>query len=327
MPPLVPTIRHEAPLVLFRHEPEVVPRVLAELLGVPVPRFDRAEVLDADFTQALATEYRADLVICLRGEAPDDAPRMAIVVEVQLARDDHKRWTWPLYLAALRARQRCPTALVVVALDESVARWAATPVHDLHPGCQLVPLVVGPAQIPRVDLARAQREPWLATLSALAHGNRPDGGEVTLAAFRALTGAADRHAMVFAELIFASLNDAARKALEAAMLKGTYEFQTDFFRRLAAEGRAHGYAEGHAEGHAEGRVLEARALLRELVESSAGRARRRERRRDHVVRRPRPTARPGPRCLDRRQPRRRPLAARIVAGAALIVRNAPRDRA
>ena len=58
------------------------------------------------------------------------------------------------------------------------------------------------------------------------------------------------------DLVYNSLNEAARHALEAKM-KG-YEYQTDFAKKYVAQGRA----EGRAEGLVEGRTEEAaRALL------------------------------------------------------------------
>lgn len=53
----------------------------------------------------------------------------------------------------------------------SVARWAAQPIELGHPGWDLKPLVLGPAQIPVVaSAAEARAAPELAVLSALAHG-------------------------------------------------------------------------------------------------------------------------------------------------------------
>ena len=45
-----------------------------------------------------------------------------------------KRKTWPLYLTSLRSRVSCPTALLVVAPEASVARWCAQPIELGHPG-------------------------------------------------------------------------------------------------------------------------------------------------------------------------------------------------
>jgi hypothetical protein len=102
----------------------------------------------------------------------DDAsrPTAAIVVEVQRWFDSRKRWTWPAYLASLRAIHRCPVFLLVVAPVPAVAQWARRPIDLGHPGLSLRPIVVGYAQIPSItDFAVAQAAPELAVLSALAH--------------------------------------------------------------------------------------------------------------------------------------------------------------
>jgi hypothetical protein len=38
----------------------------------------------------------------------------------------------------------------VIATDERVARWARRPIRTLHPGVTFAPLVLGPAQIPKI---------------------------------------------------------------------------------------------------------------------------------------------------------------------------------
>jgi hypothetical protein len=58
----------------------------------------------------------------------------AVVVEVQLRRDKNKHWTWPVYLASLRARYRCPTILLVVCLDRRTAEWCAARPHRHREG-------------------------------------------------------------------------------------------------------------------------------------------------------------------------------------------------
>ena len=81
----------------------------------------------------LVHEYRADLVIRLL----DGASVLAIVVEVQLSRDERKRFAWPAYVANLRARRELPVCLLVVTADHATARWAATAI-DLGGGNRYV---------------------------------------------------------------------------------------------------------------------------------------------------------------------------------------------
>lgn len=74
-------------------------------------------------------EYEADLVLFL---ARNSRYVFGIIVEVQLSRDEDKRYVWPVFVANLRARHRCPVGLLVVTVEDSIARWAARSI-DLGP--------------------------------------------------------------------------------------------------------------------------------------------------------------------------------------------------
>ncbi len=116
------SLKHEGLLLLFRNRPELAPQLLREVLGLTLPRWTEARVESAELTEVVPTEYRADLVVLLL----EGKPCFAIVVEVQLSRDEDKRRSWPPYLTNLRSRVGCPTALLVVAPVAAVARWCAT---------------------------------------------------------------------------------------------------------------------------------------------------------------------------------------------------------
>jgi hypothetical protein len=92
----MPSLSHEALLLLFRNRPELAPELLSEALGVELPAYTEVRVESADLTDVVPAEYRADLVVLL----VDGKPVFAIVVEVQLTRDDRKP---PLGSRPLRA--------------------------------------------------------------------------------------------------------------------------------------------------------------------------------------------------------------------------------
>ncbi|MBI4701227.1 MAG: hypothetical protein HY744_08730, partial [Deltaproteobacteria bacterium] len=157
---------HEALVALFRNRPALAPELLGQVLGVKLPAYTELRLEPADLTDLKPAEYRADLVVLLL----EGKPVLGIVVEVQLAPDEDKRLTWPLYLAGLRARLRCPVCLLVVAPRRAVARWCARPIALGHPGFVLRPLVLGPDAVPLVTaVEQAAAAPELAVLSALAH--------------------------------------------------------------------------------------------------------------------------------------------------------------
>ena len=49
-------------------------------------------------------------------------------------------YAWPAYVANLPARHRCPVCLLVVTVEESVARWAGRCI-ELGPGTRCCPWV------------------------------------------------------------------------------------------------------------------------------------------------------------------------------------------
>jgi len=248
----MPSLSHEALLLLFRNRPELAPELLREALGVELPAYTEVRVESADLTEAVPAEYRADLVVLL----VDGKPVLAIVVEVQLARDERKRFTWPVYVTGLRARFECDAVVLVITPSMDVARWAAEPIM-LGPGAVLQPLVVGPDAVPVVtDRARAEADPELAVFSIMAHG-RGDVDRAVQIALAAIAGVAlisDRDLFVlYSDLIDAALSEAARKAFQ--MLPQGYEFQSELIRKSIDKGRAAGGAADVLD------VLDARGLI------------------------------------------------------------------
>ncbi len=79
--------------------------------------------------------------------------------------------------------------LLVVAPDASVARWCAQPIELGHPGFMLQPLVAGPNAIPVLtDEQAARRDPELAVLSAMAHGQTEVGQAIAQTVMAAVVG-------------------------------------------------------------------------------------------------------------------------------------------
>ncbi|MFL5344244.1 MAG: hypothetical protein ACJ8AT_05595 [Hyalangium sp.] len=246
---------HEGLLLLFRNRPTLAPELLQDALGLTLPAWSEARVESAELTEVVPTEYRADLVVLL----VEDKPVFAIVVEVQLSRDEDKRKTWPLYLTSLRSRIDCPTALLVVAPNAAVARWCAQPIELGHPGFMLQPLVASPDAIPVLtDEQAARRDPELAVLSAMAHGQEEVGQAIARTVMGAVAGLEAERVRLYVDLALSSLSEAARNALEALMQRGTYEYQSNFARKYVAQGREEGRQEGEQEALLE--VLDARGL-------------------------------------------------------------------
>ena len=105
----MPSLTHEALLLLFRNRPELAPELLREALGIELPAYTEVRIESADLNDVVPAEYAADLVVLL----VDGKPVFAIVVEVQLARKERKRFTWPVYGTGLRARFECEAVVLV----------------------------------------------------------------------------------------------------------------------------------------------------------------------------------------------------------------------
>jgi hypothetical protein len=255
----MPSQLHEAILMLFRNRPTLAPELMRDALHCELPAYTEARIDSADLTEVVPAEYHADLVVLLL----DGVPVYGIVVEAQRSPNPRKKFVWPVYATSLRARLELPVSLLVIASDESVARWAAKPI-ELGDGSVFRPLVLGPSAVPAiVDDALAREYPELAVFSAIAHGKDKDvlrAAQIARAAHSAtLVLDAERGRMYF-DLVLKSLSDAAQRELRA-MDPAKYEYQSDFAKRFIGLGRAEGQAEGRAEGQAEGRA----ALLQRLL--------------------------------------------------------------
>ncbi len=232
--------------------------MIQDSLGVALPVYSKVSEQSIDFTEALPTEYRADLVVQLTGA---DGPVAGLVVEVQLRRDPQKRYTWPVYAATLRARLQCDAYVLVVTPSERVARWCREPISQ-GAGSSLRPLVLGPEAIPVVrDPEIARAVPELGVLSVWAHAPHRDAAESAQLAFSALRGLETldvERGRLYSDIVLWRLNEAARAALEAEMISKGYELQSDWakghYARGVEEGRARGVEEGQARGVEEGRA-------------------------------------------------------------------------
>ncbi|MEO5728639.1 MAG: hypothetical protein ABIV93_16695 [Byssovorax sp.] len=230
----MPSMAHEVLVDLFKNRPSLGAEILSEVLGVALPSYIEARLASIDLTRIQPAEYRADVVVLL---LDGDVPVSVLINEVQLGIDPRKRFTWPEYAMGSRAVHGCPVSLLVIAPDPEVAAWCAEAIETGIPGFVLRPPVLGREAVPVVtDPAEAARRPELAVLSALAHGASDVGAAVAAAVLPAIRELYAERARFYGDLVLNSLNDAARRALEARM-KG-YEYQSDFAKKYVAQGVA-----------------------------------------------------------------------------------------
>jgi hypothetical protein len=246
----MPSYLHELLLLLFRNRFAAVADLLREL-DVQLPEYDEVHTESSDLSDLQPAEYRADLVLFLVRGAHKV---LGVIVEVQLGCDHDKWYAWPAYIANLRARHRCPVCLLVITIEDAVARWAGRTI-ELGPGTRCNPWVLGPSNTPAItELREAKENVELAVLSAIEHGQGADIPLAARIASTAIVASADidaERSRLYLDLILISLSEHARTAFEVTMNSLGYEYQSDFARRYVAQGRAEGKVEGKAEGRVE----------------------------------------------------------------------------
>lgn len=251
----MPSPRHEILVELFRHRPELLTALLALVAPGLVPDLPGAMLLPApgEVAGVVYAQHRADLVLRRIVEDPRQ-PVHAFILEVQRAPDPDKDFTWLMHIAGIGSRERCPVTLVVLALDERTARWAAALCSRRIGGSALfTTVVIGPAQIPRVtELAQARALPELAVLSAAAHGRTRGAEHIARAAILACAALDTLHHALYADFVVACLGRKARRALEVLMPTPRFVPLSDIGKQIYAEGRSEGLKEGRSEGLKEG---------------------------------------------------------------------------
>ncbi|XXT19436.1 hypothetical protein WME94_55355 [Sorangium sp. So ce429] len=262
----MPTLEHNGLVDMFRENPSLAPHFLETLFHLDLPPYATVAAVEASLDQLIPVEFRADLVLDLRDER--GALVLSIVLEVQRDIDRRKRYSWPVYVAVVRAQKECDSVVLVVAPDAEVAAWAAQKI-DLGLGLgTLQPLVLGPAIVPEVtDQAEAEKETELAILSAASHGNGPNGLAVVQAALGALGRFDHEHAAVYFQIVYNALRDPMRRALEALIMERQTEGKATFppfAQQLIERGRSEGKLEGIREGELKGKRD---ALLRLLAQA------------------------------------------------------------
>lgn len=226
------SLRHDELVELLCRAPDVVVELLRSAGDVVVPEFDRIEVAPGDLRELVPPERHVDVVVLLHR----DTPVLAILVEVQASQDPDKLFTWPFYQTAVRARHRCPTCLLVYALDDRVARWADAPIDTGQPNSSFRPLVIDDDDFPRVtSVEEAHRGPHRAILSALVHAAEPGAERIAHAAMQGAVDLGESERSMWLELIAVALNEASRKALEKMMNIQDFEHRSVWAKKARVE--------------------------------------------------------------------------------------------
>jgi hypothetical protein len=221
----MPSPTHQILVELFRRCPTLLTDLLdaaaarGTILPLALPPGARIVPTTATFTDLLPSEFRADLALHVLPSGAE-RPRRTFLLEPQLGRDQKKRYTWPLYSAGARARDRCPVTSIVLALDAPTARWAARRIVLDPLGTHIFqPIVLGPDEIPRItDHAQARAMPELTLLSALVHCRTRGGEHTVFAALAAACPMLDSELrVIYFSVVRALLTEDVQRPLEALM--------------------------------------------------------------------------------------------------------------
>lgn len=203
------TSTHEAHHSIFRHDQDLFPEVMEQVFGVVLGKAGRVTCLSTDLNELRPMERRADSVLLAELLVEDEAGTYIVVVEAQTEPDEKKWWSWPYYIAYLRARHECPVILLVVCTKPDTEQWARAEITsglgDLI--CMRVtPAVAGPGNVePVTDLDRAQANVGFAAFSALTHSRTGSAREILQVLAQALGSTSAKNGTFLAELVEAGL--------------------------------------------------------------------------------------------------------------------------
>ncbi|MBU3065975.1 hypothetical protein KO481_31195 [Nocardia sp. NEAU-G5] len=237
----MPSISHEAPLELLRHNPYLAAVLLAGT-GVDIPADAVATPADGDLTACEPTELRADAMVILHNEHR----KLAVIVESQTAPPNRKkRRAMAAYVALAQSEHDCDAVLIVVTSSRKTAHACSKIIHTGHPGYNLRPFVIGPDTTPDpADPANALANVELTVLAALNHALDLHN-ETTLRTVGHTLATLDADQReTYTRFINLTASPEAQAALEEFM-KITWPHDP-FIDGLKDEGRAEGLAKGEA---------------------------------------------------------------------------------
>jgi hypothetical protein len=264
------------------HLLELVPEWLLALLQhhgrLPAGLEFRLERTEGATTRSggRVVEVRADLVLRLsQPDTPASAEtRIGLLVEVQLRHDDDRITSWEGFHVTFRKRLGRHLLLVVLTLDERLAR-------ELDEELQMRifhvrTFVLGPGRIPRIDTPNPIDLPEVALLNAMFHVRGHEDLPLLVAALLALQQFPDDLRTLFRTMLLSHFEESlimeARAQLEDTSDPWPGYEPSDRERRSylyvrgqrqgVQEGRQEGRQKGRQEGRQEGRAQSILDLLR-----------------------------------------------------------------
>lgn len=207
---------------IFQEHPEALTPVF-EALGVPSPGQSAIQAVIPDASEFGPLEHCVDTVLKIE---PSDGDDFVLALAFQAEREPDKASSWAHCVAFLHVTYDLPVLLLVVCRNQPTTSWATGP-FEFRIGSWtsqiLHPLTLGPDTLPEiVDASTAARQPMLATLAAIAHGEGTESGARLEILTRAMRSLNRDTALYLGELLEAGLGDTAVPPAREAYVEPIY---------------------------------------------------------------------------------------------------------
>lgn len=251
----MPSTIHQGLSWAFADDPPLAFELMRDLFDVPVPALesitDRRTELDR-YAPCFGdtNELRPDVALSADLAKPSRTGKfaggMGLVIEVLRKPKQAKRWRMRVYQALMAERLRRATGVMLVTVDDRVAKWArGLDALEIRPRDSL--MVLDRQNMPRItDLDFARQQPSKALLSALLHSTTDDF-QVLQPAFAASRELPDDRRWRYGSAILAAVN----KEREAQLLASVTMDERYELTRMERNSIA--WHDGHDEGLLEGK--------------------------------------------------------------------------
>ncbi|MEW2401606.1 hypothetical protein [Streptomyces sp. NPDC046862] len=212
------TTRETSPRVFPDHPAALTP--VFDALGVPPPVKPVIERLSVNAPEISPPGHRMESVLKVD---PSEGNGFLLAIDIQNEPDDAKLLNWACHVTHLQMTCERPVLLLVICRNRFTATWALGPFesrigawisHSLHP------LVLGPDNLPEItDASTVIRQPALATLAAIAHGESPRITAAREALARGLRSLDNHTSVYLCELLEAGLLDAPARGTWRELLR------------------------------------------------------------------------------------------------------------
>lgn len=265
----MPGLKHQSIVQILRDEPQLLVMFLGRS-GFVLPSGAFPVIADSDLSHRgprLLKELRSDNVFLFQG----DQEKVAVVVEVQTSRPNHKRQlAWPCYVTSAREVHDCKAYLLVVAASRDALTNSERVIEIGQPGFDLRPFVTGRERMP--SPGGPFFGPEMTMLHILTGSLDLSSHDARMLALVSVADAKPDRYRRYVHLIRIFTPRRARQELEQLMED---LFKDPFIDRFVEEGKQQGMAQGKQLGRADSatRVLLAILAARGIAIPEQARAR------------------------------------------------------